>query len=310
MLLEIIWLVLIVCGVVVLGIRMFTGIKLWSWSGLLFAAFTIILALYIFLPLIDYPQVHSRYYSLQNNLKQWGLVFKMYANESPGELFPPLTQQDGLWVPDFHAIFPEYLTDPTIACDPDNLSTVKRMNDITSREHPDPESMSALMAHTYVYTGWVVRNDADVAIMKHYRAEKNVHIGDIELEDTHLYWMREDVEDRFITGARSPRAKALEQASIPVMIARPRPPKNVFSRWWKKMKQGHWEWKPESIIPVLFLDGHIEEISLSEAPDYIKALVKLFPELLEGEFKNIDERDKKYGTRNLHYRTSRRESRW
>ncbi|MCP4639397.1 MAG: DUF1559 domain-containing protein, partial [bacterium] len=64
----------------------------------------------------------ARRASCQNNLKQMGLVFKMYANESKGEKFPPLDvapagyglAEEGmprLLAPRWNSVYPEYLTD-------------------------------------------------------------------------------------------------------------------------------------------------------------------------------------------------------
>ncbi|GMV92393.1 MAG: hypothetical protein AMXMBFR82_21710 [Candidatus Hydrogenedentota bacterium] len=67
----------------------------------------------------------ARRASCQNNLKQWGLVFKMYAGESRGETLPPFAlgwfpQKDGSpgivldAGPLPMSLYPEYLTDPAI----------------------------------------------------------------------------------------------------------------------------------------------------------------------------------------------------
>ena len=77
----------------------------------------------ILLPALARARESARRSSCQNNLKQCGLVFKMYANESKGEKFPSARflsgdNCDGLgtgWV-FFQGsqVYPEYLTDPNI----------------------------------------------------------------------------------------------------------------------------------------------------------------------------------------------------
>ena len=72
----------------------------------------------ILLPALARARESARRASCQNNLKQWGLVFKMYSNESKGEQFPPLQIDADLdnfaASPMVHAVFPEYCTDPMI----------------------------------------------------------------------------------------------------------------------------------------------------------------------------------------------------
>ncbi|HDP33587.1 MAG TPA: prepilin-type N-terminal cleavage/methylation domain-containing protein, partial [Candidatus Hydrogenedentes bacterium] len=45
----------------------------------------------ILLPALARAREAARRSSCQNNLKQWGLIFKMYAGESPGGKFPPVS---------------------------------------------------------------------------------------------------------------------------------------------------------------------------------------------------------------------------
>jgi len=75
----------------------------------------------ILLPALARARESARRSSCANNLKQWGLVFKMYANESPGGKFPPGEVEMGCGIrpciafgPLVSAIYPEYLTDPAI----------------------------------------------------------------------------------------------------------------------------------------------------------------------------------------------------
>ena len=44
----------------------------------------------ILLPALARAREAARRASCQNNLKQWGLIYKMYAGESPANKFPPM----------------------------------------------------------------------------------------------------------------------------------------------------------------------------------------------------------------------------
>ena len=80
----------------------------------------------ILLPALARARAAARRASCQNNLKQMGLVFKMYASESRGEKYPPVRHRAGddcsitlgnlggenrtdlLWCPNGPSIYPEY----------------------------------------------------------------------------------------------------------------------------------------------------------------------------------------------------------
>ena len=72
----------------------------------------------ILLPALARAREAARRASCQNNLKQWGIVLKMYAGESKGEKYPPQQiDPDGenyASAPRVLAVYPEYLTDPMI----------------------------------------------------------------------------------------------------------------------------------------------------------------------------------------------------
>ncbi len=72
----------------------------------------------ILLPALARAREAARRASCANNLKQFGIIFKMYANESKGGLYPPIQiDPDGdniAAAPKVVAVYPEYLTDPKI----------------------------------------------------------------------------------------------------------------------------------------------------------------------------------------------------
>ncbi|MFA6242709.1 MAG: prepilin-type N-terminal cleavage/methylation domain-containing protein [Candidatus Hydrogenedentales bacterium] len=90
----------------------------------------------ILLPALARAREAARRASCANNLKQWGLVFKMYSGESRGEKFPqmqlayllPPVSSPARFVMDFGpsvlSIYPEYLTDPNVTmCPSDSDAT-------------------------------------------------------------------------------------------------------------------------------------------------------------------------------------------
>jgi prepilin-type N-terminal cleavage/methylation domain-containing protein/prepilin-type processing-associated H-X9-DG protein len=90
----------------------------------------------ILLPALARARESARRASCANNLKQWGLVLKMYSNESKGEKFPPMamgvyakkgggTAWQWIVAPNPFAVYPEYLTDPMIAFCPSDASLSK-----------------------------------------------------------------------------------------------------------------------------------------------------------------------------------------
>ena len=77
----------------------------------------------ILLPALARAREAARRASCQNNLKQWGLIFKMYSGEARGQFFPGYTDispgfKHEQVLMDMRALFPEYISDAKISICP------------------------------------------------------------------------------------------------------------------------------------------------------------------------------------------------
>lgn len=125
----------------------------------------------ILLPALARAREAARRSSCQNNLKQWGIVYKMYAGESPGERFPHLQTANpnrGDFPNSFSSVelqacaqvtslYPEYLTDPAISVCPSNSSyPVEYLKNSNGEFRIHEDGKNYLMGLSYTYMGWVL----------------------------------------------------------------------------------------------------------------------------------------------------------
>ena len=127
----------------------------------------------ILLPALARARESARRASCANNLKQVGLVFKMYSNEAKGMMFPPAQHQPigssagFLAMPCAYEIYPEYLTDtnsPLVTKGNVKRSSVSNAEiwcECFSRSFQDlkPSDSYAIAALMTQINGWERTND-------------------------------------------------------------------------------------------------------------------------------------------------------
>ena len=137
----------------------------------------------ILLPALTRAREAARRSSCQNNLKQWGLVYKMYAGEAKGERYPPLQIDIGPDVdstnceyklcaaagPRVMSLYPEYLTDPAIAVCPsdaeDTVDDFKSDKDFTRCDNGAVVKKGDWTIGMYMGSGGVADIDASYAYL-------------------------------------------------------------------------------------------------------------------------------------------------
>jgi prepilin-type N-terminal cleavage/methylation domain-containing protein/prepilin-type processing-associated H-X9-DG protein len=248
----------------------------------------------ILLPALARARESARRASCANNLKQWGLVLKMYSNESKGGKFPRLN----VWPPDddiafspfVPSIYPEYLSDPKVyLCPSDANGDLTQFQDAAGEwciaRGPDDGGCSDKVDDSYAYFAWLLDRVTDDPLLIDAEGRSKqaldwafsviAKVGesfdniDKDLEsfsgedgnngsDTY-YRLREGIERFLITDINNAAASAQAQSEIFVML-------DVLST-----NVGDFSHIPGG-SNVLFMDGHVEFIKYPSDPPVTKAL--------------------------------------
>lgn len=137
----------------------------------------------ILLPALARAREAARRSSCANNLKQMGIVFKMYAGEAKGEKFPPMKRthsdrdaqtaedpfagqcvfiNDADWSIEMGGVYPEYLSDFNVLVCPSDATGTDWVADGTWSFGGDPTlaiDPCRFMDTSYQYLGWAITQD-------------------------------------------------------------------------------------------------------------------------------------------------------
>ncbi|MCF6287063.1 MAG: hypothetical protein L3K26_18035 [Candidatus Hydrogenedentes bacterium] len=211
-------------------------------------------------PALTGSEFHCGRPSTQNTMKQWGLVFKMYANESEGERFPVLADVPGVWAPDLAEVYPEYLTDPALlvaAEHPEATHLIGVAQTALGKELLDYSFAAKVMGESFAYLSHIALNESDVMTLA-----KERRAGRLGRDNTEaiLEGKRRIIPLREASGSACFGPVVLEttpwvgaQSELPVLIE--------IARW--KQQDARKTFKGAN---VLYMDGHVEFVPLGTFP--------------------------------------------
>lgn len=266
----------------------------------------------ILLPALARAREAARRASCQNNLKQMGIVFKMYAGENKKELLPQMKVFDCddeimPWTCIFngYAVYPDYLTDWNVMLCPSAVGGATAVevwdegNSQSSHWEPEATSFNGIVEpceiteHPYMYLGYaftsaMFQTAADLTSIEH----EGEHFAEELLDDptlvdrdwqldhhnmggyTKIFRLREGIERFFITDINDPTRGSQAQSTVTVL--------------WDVVadEASHFNHVPGG-SNVLYMDGHVQFLKYGgpngrEFP--VNEAGILFHELSHGDF--------------------------
>jgi prepilin-type processing-associated H-X9-DG protein len=230
----------------------------WVAAGLLASAAAIIVI--AILPVLSRARESARRASTQGNMKQLGLVFKMYANEHTGERFPQLAAHPGAWVPNFAGLYPDILTsvEPLISEEhPDREELLRDLRKALQGPAPNLTEAERLVGESFGYLGYSLKNETEFEVVRKAKASSPALDPETPVNDPETgviaQPLREGIERFLLTDINNPAGSASAQSAIPVLVE--------IATWKHKKSVDRYMG-----ANVLYMDGHVAFVRYGTFP--------------------------------------------
>ena len=203
--------------------------------------------------------------SPRSTLKWWDFILPGGAREREG-LYPRLSSIPGIWIFDTKVLDGQSSSISSTLVNPKLSHSVDRVFAMIDRINPkgsDWDAITRAAAESFVYLGWVVRDEDDVQALKDALVDRSKVDLDRDLQTPHgvLRRLRVGVEKEFAADPNDPASLDAAKREIPIMFEA------------MNAKAGH----PMDVMHVLYLDGHIDRIPFGERFPATQAFVDAFP---------------------------------
>lgn len=193
-------------------------------------------------------------------MKQWGLAFMLYQDDSSEKRWPPLAE--GSWVPDLTGIIPKYVSDPDLLVakgHPEGDQRFRAAQDALASTPPDYSVLTDIMGESFAYLGHIYMTIDDVQALDRERKagrldapESNFRLN----EGGRIIPLRVGAERFLLTTIMGP--------GDPSVKLRPEIPVLVDISCWRDTSS-----KERTLVEgtnVLYLDGHVAFVPLGTFP--------------------------------------------